>query len=134
MQNSLIWSVNENLTRLCHTRNDFNSFRQTFVCDWMWLAEKRLFFMVVATRLFCKAMSTISTKQCPSQLILPKWNIQAVTEHIHNPNFRFSFNVGCGHIFGSPKRLHDKIHIPYRFRPIFAPLQHKNLWPHIKKN
>ena len=46
--------------------------------------------LVVAIRLFYKAMSTISIKQCPSQLNLPKWKIRAVTEDIQR-NFQIFF-------------------------------------------
>ena len=77
-------STNGYSIRSSHKKYDCCLFWQKLGCVWLWLADnfpqKRrwLFFFVVATRLFCKTMSTISTKKtfvdfCSVNGILSTW-------------------------------------------------------------
>ena len=74
----LKWSTKRKRIRLFHIWTLFS----LFWCGWLWLAEKFLqkwrwfFFFVVATRLFCKAMCSITAKQHNCWFLVFEGNIQ----------------------------------------------------------
>ena len=90
--NKMIWNLNKWLKsstngkriRLFHIWTLFNLFWFRFRCAWLWLAEKFLqkwrwfFCFVVATRLSCKTMCTVTAKQHNCRLLVLKRNIQNV--------------------------------------------------------
>ena len=77
-------STNGVSTRLYHKWNNFCVFWFRFGCAWIWLAEKFIqlwewfFFFVVATRLSCKIMCTVTAKQQNFRFFVLKRNIQNV--------------------------------------------------------
>ena len=76
-------STNGVSTRLCHKRNNFYLFWFKFGCACLWLAEKvlqkwRWFFSVVATRLFCQTMFTITTRQHDCRFLV----LQRIIENV----------------------------------------------------
>ena len=70
--------------RLFYIWTWFVLFWFTFGCSWLWLAKnflqkRRWFFLfVVAYTLFCKTMSTVTTKQHICRFLILKRNIQNV--------------------------------------------------------
>ena len=88
--NKMIWkmnmllksSANRKRIRLFHIWTRFNLFWFRFGCAWLWLAEKFLqkwrWSFVVATRLSCKAMCSITAKQHKCRFLILKRNIQNV--------------------------------------------------------
>ena len=76
--------TNEVSTRSCHKWNNFYLFWIKFGCAWLWLAENFLqkwgwiFFFVIAIRLSCGKMCTITVKQHICQFLVLKRNIQNV--------------------------------------------------------
>ena len=81
MRFCLTLSTNGVSTRLCHQWNNC-LFWFWFGCAWLWLAEKFLqkwrwfFFFVVATRLSCKTMCTVTAKPHNCRFLVLKTNIQ----------------------------------------------------------
>ena len=77
-------STNRKRIRFFHIWTHFNLFWFKFGCAWLWLAEKFLqkwrwfFFFVVATRLLCKTMCTVTSKQHNCQFLVLKRNIENV--------------------------------------------------------
>ena len=75
-------STNGVSAQLCHYWNNFHLFWFRFGFAWLWSAEKVLqkwrwfFFFVVATRLSCKTMCTITTKQHNCRFLVLKWIIK----------------------------------------------------------
>ena len=88
----MIWKLNTSLKssanwkriRWFHNWTHFNLLWFRFGCAWLWLAEKFLqkwrwfFFFVVATRLSCKTMCTVTAKQHNCRFLVLKRNIQNV--------------------------------------------------------
>ena len=83
MNMSLKSSTNRKRIRLFHIWTRFVLFWNRFGCAWLWLAEKFLqkcrWSFVVATRLSCKAMCSVTAKQHNCQFLVPKRKIQNVT-------------------------------------------------------
>ena len=77
-------SANRKLIRFFHIWTWFVLFWFTFGCACLWLTEKFLqkrkwfFFFAVATTLFCKIMSAVTTKQHNCRFLVLKSNIQNV--------------------------------------------------------
>ena len=77
-------STNGVLTRLNHKGKSFHLFWFRFGWAWLWLAEKFFqkcrwpLFFVVATRLSCKKLCTITAKQHCCRFLVLKRNIQNV--------------------------------------------------------
>ena len=77
-------STNEVSTGLYHKWNYFCLFWFGFGCTWIWLSEKFLqiwrwfFFFVLATRLSCKTLCTVTAKQHSFRFLVLKRNIQNV--------------------------------------------------------
>ena len=76
-------STNRKRIRLFHIWTQFNLFWCRFGFPWNWLAERflqkrRWFFFVVATRVFCKTMCTVTTKQHKCPFLVLKGNVQNV--------------------------------------------------------
>ena len=73
-------SANRKQTSLFHIWTHFNLFWFRFGCAWLWLAEKFLqkwrWLFVVATRLSCKTMCTVPTKQHNCRFLVLKRKIQ----------------------------------------------------------
>ena len=77
-------STNRKQIRLFHIWTHFNFFCFKFGCAWLWLAKELfqkwrcIFFFVVATRLFCKTLCTVTAKQHNCRFLVLKRNIQTV--------------------------------------------------------
>ena len=77
-------STNRKRIPLFHICTHFYVFWFGFGCAWIWLAEKFLqkwrwlFFFVVATRLSCKTMCTVTAKQQNCRFLVLKRHIQNV--------------------------------------------------------
>ena len=88
-------------TRLFHNWKNFYLFWFRFGCACLWLAEEVLqnwswfFFFVVATRLSCKTMCTITTKQHHCRFLVLEKIIQNVAA-----DFSLFTVVETNHFFG----------------------------------
>ena len=121
--------ANSKRIRLFHIWTHFD----LFWCARLRLAEKFLqkwrWFFVVATRLSCKTMCTVTTKQHKCQFLVLKRNIQNVaagfalfaveTSRFIGCNINTLFNSTCGTIHISNSLLYFVVHTQF-FLSIFG--------------